>query len=254
MPDGAVEVVSRALDGVAVRQAEGQVCGNRRCERASGSVGVPRVDPRPAYVEGLRRRAGDVDRVGAVEMAALDQYDARPQPQDPPACLPHVGGRSHRHLGEDLGFGHVRRNDVGAREQFGPQGGDCIRFEQPVPAFGDHHRIDHDMRQFERLDRRRHRFDDRGGREHPHLHGIGPDVSRDRLDLRDHEVCRQRLPGDDAQGVLRGDGGDRARAEDAERGKRLQVRLDAGAAARVAPGNGQCCAHAQKSSLAMRKG
>ena len=43
----------------------------------------------------------------------------------------------------------------------------------------------------------------------------------------------------DADGVLRGDRGDRARAVHAERRERLQIGLDAGAAARVAAGDGQ---------------
>ena len=48
--------------------------------------------------------------------------------------------------------------------------------------------------------------------------------------------------------VLRGDGGDRAGAVDAERGERLQVGLDAGAAARVAARDCQRCTHTLRSA------
>ena len=51
----------------------------------------------------------------------------------------------------------------------------------------------------------------------------------------------------DADRVLRGDGGDGARAVDAERGERLEVGLNAGAAARVAAGDRQRRAHRRRS-------
>jgi hypothetical protein len=57
--------------------------------------------------------------------------------------------------------------------------------------------------------------------------------------LRDHQIGGEREYGRDADRILRGDRGDRARAVDAERRERLEVRLDAGAAARVAAGDGE---------------
>ena len=59
-------------------------------------------------------------------------------------------------------------------------------------------------------------------------------VAGDRFDLRRHEIGRQRRDRLDASRALHGHRGDRAGAVDAERGERLQVGLDAGAAARVA--------------------
>ena len=53
----------------------------------------------------------------------------------------------------------------------------------------------------------------------------------------------------DADGVLRRDRGDRAGAVDAERRERLQVGLDAGAAARVAARNCQRCTHTLRSAF-----
>ncbi len=50
--------------------------------------------------------------------------------------------------------GTFGRDDLGAGQQLGPHGGDRIRFEQPVPPFGDHHRIDDDVRKVHGLDGR----------------------------------------------------------------------------------------------------
>ena len=63
------------------------------------------------------------------------------------------------------------------------------------------------------------------------------------------EVGGQRSDAVDAARVLGGDRGDRARAVHAERGERLQVGLDAGAAARVAARNCQRCTHTLKSAV-----
>ena len=115
----------------------------------------------------------------------------------------------------------------------------AILVEQPLAALGDHHRIDDDERQIQLRDRRGHRFDDRRGGQHAGLRRVDRNVAGDRLDLRRDEVGAQRSHRLDAQRVLHGDGGDRAGAVDAERGKRLQVGLDAGAAAGVAARNCQ---------------
>ena len=61
------------------------------------------------------------------------------------------------------------------------------------------------------------------------------DVASDRLDLGGDEIRRQRLDCDDPEGVLGRDRRDRACAVDAERGERLQVRLDARTAAGSLP-------------------
>jgi hypothetical protein len=54
-------------------------------------------------------------------------------------------------------------------------------------------------------------------------------------DLRGHEAGGHRMNAADAIRVLSGQGRDDGRAVDAERGKRLQVGLDAGAAGRSEP-------------------
>ena len=57
------------------------------------------------------------------------------------------------------------------------------------------------------------------------------DVPGEGFDLRRDDVCRQREGRGDTGGALRGDGGNGAGSVDAERRKRLEVRLNACAAA-----------------------
>jgi len=65
---------------------------------------------------------------------------------------------------------------------------------------------------------------------HPDLDGIDLKIAENRVDLRGHEAGGHRMNAADAARVLSGQGRDDGRAVNAERGKRLQVGLDAGAA------------------------
>ena len=108
-----------------------------------------------------------------------------------------------------------------------------------VAARRDHHRVEDHQRQIQLLDRRGNRFDDGRRREHADLGRVDADVAGDRFDLRGDEIGRQRRERRDAERVLSGDGGDGARAVDAERGEGLEIGLNAGASARIAAGDGQ---------------
>ena len=85
-----------------------------------------------------------------------------------------------------------------------------------------------------------HRLDRRGAREHADLHRVDGEVGKHGVDLRGDEVRRHVVDAGDAQRVLRGQRGDHGGAVDAERREGLEVRLDAGAAAEVRAGNGDC--------------
>src|SRR5829696_3664628 len=65
----------------------------------------------------------------------------------------------------------------------------------------------------------------------------------DGLDLRDDEVSRNGFPGGHAPCVLGGDGSDGGGTVHTGGGEGLQIRLDAGPAARVATRDCQCCTH-----------
>ena len=73
-------------------------------------------------------------------------------------------------------------------------------------------------------------LDRRHLRHHPDLDGIDVEIAENRVDLRGDEIGGHLMNAGDALGVLRGQGRDHGGAIDAERRKRLQVGLDAGAA------------------------
>ncbi len=85
--------------------------------------------------------------------------------------------------------------------------------------------------------------------EHADLHRADIEIGEHRVDLRGDKVRRHIMDGEDALGVLRRQRGDDAGAIDAERGKGFQIRLDAGAAARIRAGDGQGDGNAHRSSL-----
>ena len=82
-----------------------------------------------------------------------------------------------------------------------------------------------------------HGLDRRRVAEHSDLHGVDPDVLRDRAHLGDDHLRRDCVDGGHADRVLRGDRGDRGHPVDAAGRERLQVGLDAGAAAGVRAGD-----------------
>ena len=138
--------------------------------------------------------------------------------------------RGDRHLREHFGFGNVGRDDARQADQRPAQGVDRFFVEQVIAALGDHHRIDDEVGQLERLDRGGHRLDDRRVGEHAGLDRVAAEVGDHRLDLRGDEIIGNDVHALDADGVLGGQRRDRRGAVDAVRGKGLQVGLDAGAA------------------------
>ena len=134
----------------------------------------------------------------------------------------------------------VRRDHGGPRHEPLAQRALGVGLEQPAAALGDHHRVEH----------HRHVAGSRSSArstasiasavpDHPDLHGVHADVLDHRPDLLDDRLGRQRVDRAHALGVLRGDRRDRGHAVRAAGGERLQVGLDAGAAAGVGAGDRQ---------------
>src|SRR6266545_827280 len=115
--------------------------------------------------------------------------------------------------------------------------------EERVPGRGNHHGIQDVVGEPVTRDGRRRRFDDLSGAEHPALDRIGREVGGERVELLRDELGGERLPRVHTGGVLRGDRGDHARAEDTELMERLEVGLNPGAAARIGAGDGQRDSH-----------
>ena len=129
---------------------------------------------------------------------------------------------------------------VAQRDQFS-QRADGVLFHQHLAAAGDHHRIDHQRHALAPAPARcafATARDDLRRVEHPGLdRGDGKGLEHE-PDLVGHARGRDRRDVEHASRMLRHDAGHRRRAVNAERGERLQVGLDARAAAVVGAGNG----------------
>ena len=84
---------------------------------------------------------------------------------------------------------------------------------------------------------------DVGRSQHAALDRGRPQISRHGVDLLAHESRGERLPGRNAERVLRGDGGNSAGAENAELMERLEVGLDPGGPAGVGARDGEGYPH-----------
>ena len=79
--------------------------------------------------------------------------------------------------------------------------------------------------------------------QHSALYGMRPQVFRDGIQLSLDKRKRNRGPVANTNGILRSDCGDDAGAEHAEAVESLEVCLDAGAAAGIGAGYGECNSH-----------
>src|SRR3954469_3156188 len=229
----------RVLDGV----AHCEIGGDRGRQRAARPVSMPGGYPGTPELELGVGRAHHVHGVIRSEVPSLHHYDARPHRADPPRSRAHVVYGGDAAAGERLRLGNVRRQHLGKPEQVRLHCRHRILLQQAVAPLGDHHRIDDEFGQLEPFDRRGDRLDDRRRGQHACLHRSRREIADDRFDLRDDQFGRDRFPRGHAQRVLRGDGGDGAGAVDAVRREGLEIRLDAGAASRVAARDCQCGMH-----------
>ena len=218
--------------------------GDGRGKRAAGAVRVAAGDPfgvrNSMNAVAVVQQVDDVSRTG--DVAALD--DARAdgaERDDPPRRLPAIRRRSRIVIPDErFRLGHVRRHDEGARAA------------APTSSRRAPRRRAGGRRSWRSSpDRRRASGTSRSSTaaatastmaavaSMPVLAACAPMSRHHRFDLRGHEIGRQRLERGHAERVLRRHRGDRARAVDAVRGERLEVGLDAGAAARIAAGNCQ---------------
>jgi hypothetical protein len=141
--------------------------------------------------------------------------------------------------GQHRSLGSVGRDDRGQRQEQLDQRPDRLRAQQGVAALGDHHRIHH-QRPNEWARSRSATASMMAALESiPVLAASGSDVLKYRVDLRGHDVRRNLVDRPHADRVLGRDGGDHRGAVDAEGGERLEIRLDARAAARVGAGDRQ---------------
>ena len=94
------------------------------------------------------------------QVAALDHHGAGLEHRDSARRFTHIVARCDRHLGQDLGFGDVRRDDARQAQQRPTQRVHRFFVQQVIAALGHHHRIDNQVGELERFDGRRDRLDD----------------------------------------------------------------------------------------------
>ena len=246
MADGAVEIVARR--STASRQRPARAPGSRRSPTDSVQP-VPCVcrvvDPRAAQLERPLPSNSDVDDSGAVAGGRPSRVRrAGPSARIRRAASRMSSTRARSRIPASASasgmFGVTTRARGSSSRLIASH---PILVEQPVAALRDHHGIDDDVRQIESRDRGGDRFDDRRGGEHADLRRRRRRCRRRPLRSAPSPDRRARLPAVTPSVFCAVTAVIARRAEDAVRRERLEVGLDAGAAARVAAGNCQCCAH-----------
>jgi hypothetical protein len=138
--------------------------------------------------------------------------------------------------GEHLGLHQVRGDDGRQREQPFHEHFHRIVLQQLGAGARDHHRIDHERHPVG-SEKVGDDVDELTREEHSRLRGVDSDVREDRHQLRLDERRGQFLHSAHPERILRRQRDDRARAEAAGGGERLEVRLDPCAAPRIGAGN-----------------
>ncbi len=221
----------------------------RRCRRVGAAV--------EEQVDGLLAVASGDDDDGAGRVRGLPGPAARaacsgrgagPSPSPPPggarATIARASGR--------FGVTTVARGKQ-AVDQRAPRSG----LQQVGTGLGHHHRVDdHGHRREPSVVERRRRRPRSSPRSPsiPIFTASMPMSSLDGPDLSEDHLRRHVVDGGDADGVLRGDRGDRGHPVDTAGGERLQVGLDAGAAAGVRAGDREDARDAPAWALEVRLG
>ena len=182
-----------------------------------------------------------VDRIA---VAAGDDHSRRSQLVKP------LGERPPRALEpcERNRLEQVRGHDGCERKEPPDEHLDRVVLEQRGARAGDHHRVD-DERHLMTLEVPGNRLDQSAREEHPRLRGVDADVVEHGLELREDEFRRQLVDRGHRLRVLRCQRHEHRGAVDTGCAERLQVGLDAGAAAAVGGRDRQCPRNSRRASL-----
>ena len=199
------------------------------------------LDPRRGQHPLAFRAAQKVHRAfPAREVAALDKRRAADGLINDPRRAPKLFGRADWLANQNLRLEQVGRHQRGERQQVAPQCCDRVARQETTSAGGHHDRIHHQGNAADLPEEARHFADNRGRTQHSHLDRRRGRPGEDGLDLRAHHPGRARVNAEDGPRVLGRDAGDRAGAMHAQRGKGLEIGLDARPASAVGAGDGQC--------------
>ena len=140
--------------------------------------------------------------------------------------------------GEHAGFGQVRRHHRRQRQQASDEDLHTLAIQERRAGAGAEDGVDDEWGRvlFEVVG---NCGDDVRREERAGLGDVHPDIRVDGVELRGDDRGRQLVHREDRLGVLRGHPDDRGHPMASRGGKRLQVRLDAGATAGVGRGDGE---------------
>ncbi len=174
-----------------------------------------------------------------LEMTTLHERCFRAERHERPAGPLHIVGGADAPAHEHRRFIEVRGDERGERQEPPHDESLGIAVEQAIARRRDHHGVEHVVGEPPPGNAVGHGLDDGSRAEHARFHRDRREVVGERLELAGDELDRDRLPRPNPDRVLGRHGGDHARAEHAELVERLQVGLDAGAAARVRSRDGE---------------
>lgn len=182
-------------------------------------------------------RQQQIDGLVSSQVPTLHESCASTEVEDRPCGIRQITRSLDRQTGEDARFMEVWGDDDGQRDELPPDGVLGLAIEQTVSARGNHHRIEHVVRQPVLNDCMGHGLHQGCRGKHTGLDRVQRHVRGDGPDLRADHLLGNGVHGGDLERVLSGHGGERTAPENAEGMECLEVGLDAGSAPAVAAGD-----------------
>ena len=231
---------ARGAHRILQTQAQTQVRSDGRRQGTARAVDVAAGNARRRQQQGIATaRQQDIGHGLAGQVPAFEQHGRRSQFQQGLGLARELIGLGNGMPHQPGRLIQIRRDQTRPWEQLAHQHRHGLVRNEFVAAGGDHHRVKHHVGQAVVIHGPGHDLDHLGRVQHANLDGVHADVLDHRLDLRLQERGRHGMNALHADGVLRGQGGDRAHAVAAQRCKGLQIRLDAGATAAVRASDGE---------------
>ena len=176
-------------------------------------------------------------------MPALAQHVAAKGRADFPGCLFHLGGAGDGVAAQDFRLRDVGGDDLRQRQKLGFQRRHRVGVQKPRTGGSHHHRIHHNVLCAVAAQLFGNDMDELGGADHADLHRVWENVGEHRVELLPQKDGGRVENVGHAGGVLGSQGGDGAHGKYTVHRHGLDVCLNPGASAGIAPSDRQCCSH-----------
>src|SRR5215467_8383085 len=215
-------------------EPRGESSSNRRRQSTAAAMCVPGRDAHVGQTSNARRIHQQINSLGPIAVAAFDQNRLRAKAQYCTRLLLHLTFRTCRRTPQQRGsFRQIGRDDQCARYEQGPHRLYGVRSQQTVARCRNHHRIKNDVSWAVAVKALCHRFDGLSPRQHSDLHRVDVKVGKNSVDLRSNKIGWYIVNRGNALRILCRQRRNNRRAIDSESAERLQVGLNAGAAAGI---------------------